>query len=320
MIKRTLYFGNPCYLKKKQEQLHIGFPEKEKEPKSVPIEDIGVVVLDNQQITITQGLLTALSENNAVIINCDSRHLPFSLMLPTAVHHAYTEKLRYQLEASVPLRKNLWQQTIVAKITNQAALLEKLGIDDARLRYLAAQVKSGDVENCEGRAAAYYWGQLFKEIEFETETTSETVGVTSSHTDSSTNLTRDRFGEPPNNLLNYGYAILRGVVARSLVASGLLPAMGIHHRNKYNPYCLADDMMEPYRPFVDDLVLKIVGDEDDLEVLTPALKQKLLQIPAMDIVIDGQKSPLMVGVQRTTASLMQCFEGGSRKLVYPELL
>jgi len=161
MIKRTLYFGNPCYLKKKQEQLQADFPEEEKESKTVPIEDIGVVVLDNPRITITQGLLAALSENNAVVINCDFKHLPFSVLLPTAVHHAYTEKLRYQLEASVPLKKNLWQQTVVAKISNQAALLEMMGIDASRLYYLSGIVRSGDVENCEGRAASYYWKVIF---------------------------------------------------------------------------------------------------------------------------------------------------------------
>lgn len=296
MIKRTLYFGNPCYLKKKMDQLHIGFLDNEKEPKTIPIEDIGVVVLDNQQITITQGLLAALSENNAVVINCDFKHLPFSILLPTSVHHAYTEKLRYQLEASVPLKKNLWQQTVVTKIKNQAALLEKYEADASRLHYLAGEVKSGDVENCEGRAAFYYWKLIFED---------------------GRRFKRHRFGESPNNLLNYGYAILRGVVARSLVASGLLTAMGIHHRNKYNPYCLADDIMEPYRPLVDELVLNIASREDDLEQLTPAIKRKLLQVPALDIQIDGQKSPLMVGMQRTTASLMQCFEGEARKLVYP---
>lgn len=288
----------------------VEFPDEGKESKIIPIEDIGVVVLDNPQITITQGLLAALSGNNAAIINCDSKHLPFSLMLPTAVHHAYTEKLRFQLEASIPLKKNLWQQTVVAKINNQAALLEKLEVDAKRLYYLAGIVKSGDVENCEGRAAAWYWKALsFGESRHDSEPHRDLPDVS---------FKRHRFGEPPNNLLNYGYAILRGVVARSLVASGLHTAQGIHHRNKYNPYCLADDIMEPYRPIVDELVFQIVYEEDDLEELTPALKRKLLQIPAIDIYIDGQTSPLMVGMQRTTASLMQCFEGESRKLVYPQ--
>ena len=298
MIKRTLYFGNPCYLKKKLEQLVVEFPDNDKDSKALPVEDIGVVVLDNPRITISQGLLAALSENNVAIINCDSKHLPFSLMLPTSVHHAYTEKLRYQLEASVPLRKNLWQQTVVTKIKNQAALLDKLEFDSVRLHYLAGIVKSDDSDNCEGRAASYYWKVLFYENE---------------------SFKRHRFGEPPNNLLNYGYAILRAVVARSLVASGLLTALGIHHRNKYNPYCLADDIMEPYRPFVDELVIKLAYEFKDIEELTPKIKRDLLEIPAMDISIDGQSSPLMVGMQRTTASLMQCFEGETRKLIYPDL-
>jgi CRISPR-associated protein Cas1 len=295
MIKRTLYFGNPCYLRKKQDQLTIDYPDEGLDSKTVPIEDIGVIVLDNPRIAITQGLLSAVSENNAVIINCNSKHLPFSLMLPTAANHAYTEKLRYQLESSKPLRKNLWQQTVSAKIKNQSALLGSWNINTDNMKYWAAQVKSGDPENMEARAAAYYWDKYLE------------------------GFRRHRFGDPPNNLLNYGYAILRAVVARSLVASGFLPALGIHHRNKYNPFCLADDVMEPFRPMVDKLVLEICEKEEEIEELTPEIKRSLLSIPILDIFIDGQKSPLMVGVQRTTASLMQCFEGTTRKIVYPNM-
>jgi len=342
MIKRTLYFGNPAYLSLKNEQMVIKLPEvvtnkelpqslKSDAVKTIPIEDIGVVLLDNSRITITQGLMAALSENNAVLVNCDFKHLPFSILLPTAVHHVYTEKLRFQLEASVPLKKNLWQQTVIAKIKNQGAVLKRQGKDAARFDYLSTQVKSGDVENCEGRAAAYYWKALLNGEGQGGQEDEHRFGskphrclseqkVAEPHSEyGSEPFIRHRYGEPPNNLLNYGYAILRGVVARSLVASGLLCAMGIHHRNKYNPYCLADDIMEPYRPYVDELVLEIVFNEKDIESLTPGLKRKLLAIPAMDVKIDGQKSPLMVGMQRTTASLMQCFEGSTRKIVYPEL-
>jgi CRISPR-associated protein Cas1 len=294
MIKRTLYFGNPCYLKKKQDQLVVSFPDEGLESKSVPIEDIGIVVLDNPQITITQALLAAISENNAVMINCDAKHLPFALMLPTAGHHVYTEKLRYQLESSVPLRKNLWQQTVSAKIKNQVALLQSHGIATENMLYWAREVKSGDPDNMEARAAAFYWSKYLEGFK------------------------RHRYGAPPNNLLNYGYAILRAVVARSLVASGMLPAVGIHHRNKYNPFCLADDVMEPYRPWVDKLVMEVCEENEELEELTPELKRALLSIPVLDILIDNQKSPLMVGIQRTTASLMQCFEGTTRKIVFPE--
>lgn len=297
MIKRTLYFGNPCHLKKKQEQLIIEI--KDGESKSVPIEDIGIVVLDNQQISLTTAVLMALMDNNAAVLTTNWQHLPEGLLLPMTEHHTFTEKVRSQFDASEPLRKNLWQQTIKSKINNQAALLEALGMPIENMKYWSDSVKSGDPDNYEARAAAYYWKNLFVDNEI---------------------FKRGRYEAPPNNLLNYGYAVLRAVIARCLVASGMMTFWGIHHKNKYNPYCLADDVMEPYRPYVDKVVLDILSDDMDIEELTPDLKRRLLIIPAMDIQIDGQKSPLMVGAQRTTASLMQCFEGVIRKMVYPELM
>jgi CRISPR-associated protein Cas1 len=298
MIKRTLYFGNPCSLKKKDMQLQICFPvEENKEDSVVPIEDIGLMILDNPQIILSNALLMALNENNSAVISCDASHLPYGLMLPMFSHHAFTEKLHSQLEASQPLMKNLWQQTVVSKIENQAALLKRVGADTKKMDFYLTDVKSGDTGNVEGRAAAYYWDSLFSGVIF----------------------LRHRFGEPPNNLLNYGYAVLRAIVARSLIASGLFPSIGIHHRNKYNPYCLADDIMEPFRPYVDSLVLDIVQEIPDLEELTPEIKKMLLQIPVIDVVIDDKSSPLMVGVQRTTASLASCFEGETRKILYPEM-
>ncbi len=299
MIKRTLYFGNPCYLKKKDLQLSIEFSEKEsKAPASVPIEDIGILILDNPQITLTQALIADLNENNVAVISCDMKHLPFGLMLPMFAHHAFTEKMYQQLESSLPLKKNLWQQTIIAKISNQAAFLRQHGIDDGKMQYYLGLVRSGDPQNVEGRAAAYYWEKLF-----------------ANHA----SFKRDREGDMPNAMLNYGYAILLAIVARSLIASGLLPAVGIHHRNKYNPWCLASDIMEPYRPYVDRLVIQVSSEYPDCEELTPEIKRKLLQIPVLDIFIDGNSSPLMVGIQRTTASLSACFEGISRRILYPEL-
>lgn len=295
MIKRTLYFSNGCYLHKLNDQLVVEFDDKTKEKRQVPIEDIGLIVLDHYQVKITSALLQALTENNAAIVVCDAKHLPAGALLPFASHHAFTEKLYYQLESSLPLRKNLWQQTIVAKINNQAKLLEAMGIGVENMKLWSRQVRSGDPDNYEARAAAYYWDNYAE------------------------GFRRHRFGDPPNNLLNYGYAILRAVVARALVASGMLLAVGIHHRNKYNPFCLADDIMEPFRPYVDKLVMEIAETHDDVTELTPALKTQLLSVPVIDIVIDGQSSPLMVGVQRTTASLMKCFEGTTRKILYPEM-
>lgn len=299
MIKKTLYFGNPAYLKKERQQLKVEYPEELAQPsKTVPIEDVGMVILDHPRVTITQALLTALLDNNAAILNCDTRHMPSGLFMPMTANHTYTEKLRYQLDASEPLRKNLWQQTVKCKIDNQARVLERLGIDVENMLYWSSKVRSGDPDNYEGRAAANYWAKLLG---------------------SESGFRRVRYGEPPNNLLNYGYAILRAVVARSIVASGMLPALGIHHRNKYNAFCLADDVMEPYRPYVDLIVLDILEEYQDVDLddLTPELKRELLIIPTIDVVIEESKSPLMVGMQRTTASLMQCFEGEKRKIAYP---
>lgn len=296
MIKRTLFFGNPAYLSTKNEQLHISFPEADKEDRTVPIEDLGMIVLENQQITITNGLLAKLTERKVAIVSCNAQHLPEGLLLPMQGHTEQTERVRYQLEASQPLKKNLWQQTVTAKIRNQYVLLQEKGKESKRMEYLYKNVNSGDSGNHEAQAAAIYWQELFDIPDFN----------------------RGQNGIPPNNLLNYGYAILRAVVARALVSSGMLPGVGIWHRNKYNAYCLADDIMEPYRPYVDLVVAHIVETQEEYSELTTALKKELLSIPALDVRIDGQKSPLMVAVSRTTSSLFECFAGISRKIIYPE--
>lgn len=296
MIKRTLFFGNPAYLSTKNEQLHISFPDADKESKTVPIEDLGMIVLENQQITITNGLLAKLTERKVAIVSCNAQHLPEGLLLPMQGHTEQTERVRYQLDASQPLKKNLWQQTVSSKIKNQYTLLKEKGKDSKRLEYLYKNVTSGDAGNYEAQAAAIYWQELFDIPDFN----------------------RGQNGIPPNNLLNYGYAILRAVIARALVSSGMLPGVGIWHRNKYNAYCLADDIMEPYRPYVDLVVSHIVANHDEYSLLTTDLKKELLSIPALDVKIDGQKSPLMVAASRTTSSLFECFAGISRKIIYPE--
>ncbi len=298
MIKRTLFFSNPAYLSTKNKQLVVNYPEENVPSKRVPIEDIGMLVLESQQITISNGLLAKLIQNKAAIISCDSYHMPISLLQPLVGHSEQTERMRHQLNASVPLQKNLWQQTISAKINNQACFMEKRNIPARKMYKWASNVKSGDTENHESRAAVYYWQHLF--------------GIE--------NFTRGQHGNAPNNLLNYGYAILRGITARALVSSGMLPSVGIFHRNKYNAFCLADDIMEPYRVFVDVLVNDIVQSEEPFEELTTSLKTSLLQLPVMDVVIDGNKSPLMVAMSRTTNSLYECFTGISRKVLYPELV
>ena len=302
MIKKTLFFGNPAYLSVKNSQLVVKFTNQETQQefvRTVPIEDIGVVVLEDRQITITNVALDALLQNNCAVITCDEKHMPAGMLLPLEGNTIQSERFANQIDASLPLKKHLWQQTIQAKIRNQASVLKRLsGVEVGCMLAWANDVKSGDSDNIEGRAAAYYWKNIFPSLP---------------------GFTRDREGEVPNNILNYGYAIVRAVIARALVASGLLPTLGIHHHNRYNAYCLADDIMEPYRPYVDEMVINIMRSGIDYGELTTDLKKQLLGLPVTEVVIGGQRSPLMVAASQTTSSLCKCYSGELRKLVYPTM-
>lgn len=302
MIKRTLCIETPCHLKCRNEQLVVSYnhvkgfetlPEK-----TVPVEDIGMLVLEHQQITLSHYLLDKLLANNASVVICNETRHPSGLMLPLEGNTLQSERFRAQVEATDPLKKQLWQQTVKAKITNQAAVLKKWGIAHNYLTTLAMNIKSGDADNCEAQAAAYYWSNLFPPA---------------------WQFFRRRDGPPPNNLLNYGYAILRATVARAITGAGLLPTLGIFHRNRYNAYCLADDIMEPYRPFVDAVVRSIIDSTSAVDTLTKELKVQLLNLPASDVAMDGGKSPLMLATQRTAASLTKCYTGEQRKLLYPQM-
>lgn len=315
MIKKTLYFSNPAYLSLRQGQMVIKQPDIEKNKDmpdwmkrdlevTKPIEDIGVVVIDHKQVTLTQALISALLENNCALITCDSRSMPVGLMLPLHGNTVQNERFRHQLDASLPLKKQLWQQTVRTKIENQAkALKHCAAISVTGMERWAEDVRSGDPDNLEGRAAAFYWKYLFSRFP-------ELQG-----------FTRQCDGDGVNALLNYGYAILRALVARALVSSGMLPTLGIHHHNRYNAYCLADDIMEPYRPCVDLLVFDIVKERggDDI-FLDKEAKVRLLSLPTADVRIGGKRSPLMVAVSQTTASLYRCFCGELRRIVYPEIV
>lgn len=310
MIKKTLCFTNPAYLSLRNAQLVLRLPEvetadglpsllKKEAERTIPIEDIGVVILDNPRITITSGLMEALLDNNCAVVTCNQKSMPTGLLLPLEGNQTQNERFRHQLSASLPLKKQLWQQTIQRKILNQACVLKGHTSQSVNtLRHWANSVRSGDPDNIEARAAAFYWKHLFHDIP---------------------SFVRDREGVPPNNLLNYGYAILRAVIARALVGSGLLPTLGIHHHNRYNAYCLADDIMEPYRPYVDRLVLEIMQTIDDYAVITKDIKALLLNIPVIDVSVGGKRSPLMIAAQQTTASLYKCFAGETRTINYPEM-
>lgn len=310
MIKKTLYFGVPAYLSLSNNQLVIKLPEveksnmpeniKQKSVTTIPVEDIGIVVIDHKQITITSCAINALSENNCALIMCNDKSMPSSMLLPLETNTVQSERFREQTCASLPLKKQLWQQTVKAKIRNQAAALKRHTTEKAmNMTTWADSVKSGDTDNLEARAAAFYWKNIF-----------------SQHIN---DFSRNRDGEPPNNLLNYGYAILRAVVARSLVASGLLPTLGIHHHNRYNAYCLADDIMEPYRPYVDDIIIKIIKSGKPINQLDKSIKAELLTIPTIEVMINGKRSPLMIAAASTASSLYKCFSGESRKIAYPEM-
>lgn len=293
MIKRTLLFGNPYHLNTRNNQLQIA--EKDSgEIKTVPIEDIGYIVFEHPHITFTQSVMQLLAENNTAVIFCDQKHHPSSMLLHLDTHYIQTERFKHQVNASEPLKKQLWQQTIKQKIINQADLLTMQQIDAEALYFKAKQVKSGDKHNEEAKAARIYWIRLFGK-----------------------DFRRDRFGENPNPALNYGYAILRAATARALAGSGLLATLGIHHRNKYNSFCLADDIMEPYRPFVDELVCEMRANQLDCENLGKEEKAELLKILTKDVIMNEQVSPLMVALNKTSASLAQCFEGKKRQIYYP---
>ncbi len=297
MIKQTLYFSSPTYLSLRNNQLIIDL-KKDGEEQQVTraVEDIGMIILDTGQITITHQAIKALQANKTAIVSCDDSHMPASIMLPLEGHSEQSERYRNHLAMSLPLKKNLWQQTVIAKIKNQKAVLERLGKPTDRLEVLINRVNSGDPENIEGQAAVYYWRTYLD------------------------GFIRDRYGEPPNQLLNYGYAILRAMIARALCSSGLILSLGIHHRNKYNAYCLADDIMEPYRPFVDLIAYNLFQNENLDTFLDPKAKRVLLSVGQADALYGKRKSPLQVGMAYTTASLYKCICGDKRKIKYPQLL
>lgn len=297
MITRSIYIGNPAHLKLKDEQMYILCPETKAMKGKVPVEDLGLLMLDHFQITISHQLIQKMMGNNVVVVSCDSHHLPHGIMLPLYGHTQHSHRLKDQIEVSEPLKKQLWKQTIECKIANQSEVLRRLGNYYEPMIDYQLNVKSGDITNMEGIAAQHYWKYLI-----------------------SLDFLRHRFGDSPNNFFNFGYAVLRSIVARSIVETGLLPVLGIFHKNKYNPYCLADDLMEPYRPFVDLLVMQWLEKFPETDELTKEFKAHILQIATKDLKIDGLKRPLMVAVKTTATSLYKCYKGQKRLISYPELM
>ena len=294
MLKRAVFFYNPAKLSMKNNQLTVEYKDGITKSKSVPIEDLGYVIVANNQVSLTIPLINALADNNTSLIICGNNQMPHCLLQPLEANNVQAEVYRYQIEASLPLKKNLWKQVVEAKIKNQSKLLNKLGKDGDLLVPYYQNVKSGDSDNKEGAAARIYWNRLFGE-----------------------DFLRARDGSDPNAILNYGYAILRAAVARSLMGSGLLPALGIFHKNRYNAFPLADDVMEPYRPFVDECVHTIVS-SGKCE-LTTEVKSELVKVLFCDTYLPKMKRPLDVALSMTTASLTRCYSGEIKTLVYPSI-
>lgn len=294
MLKRAVFFSMPYYLSLKDNQMVINTKEMPNIKKTIPIEDIGYVVLEHQQTIVTLPLLNALSDNNVAVIFCGDNRLPNAMLMNLDSNRTQGESFRAQIEASEPLKKGVWKQVVEAKIRNQAALLKKLGKDGDKLKPYYSNVKSGDTDNREGVAAKIYWSELFGD-----------------------GFVRSREGDAPNNLLNYGYTLLRAAVARALMGSGLLPALGVFHRNRYNAFPLADDIMEPYRPYVDEIVYNMyINGVDELD---NDVKSQLLHVLFADTVFSKVTRPLDIGLTMTTASLAKCYMGSSKKIIYPLL-
>ncbi|MHB1148671.1 MAG: type II CRISPR-associated endonuclease Cas1 [Lutibacter sp.] len=292
MLKKTLFFSNKCSLTTQDEQLVV---KSEIRNATIPIEDIGFVVMEHPEIYVSIPTLTKLTENNVAVIFCDAKHMPCSMLLNLDNHHIQQELFFNQINASEPLKKQLWQQTIKTKIKHQSQHLQLLNKPFEVLNFHESKVLSGDTENREGVAAAHYWKHIF-DFDFK----------------------RERYGDYPNLFLNYGYIILRAAVARAIAGSGLLSTLGIHHHNKYNAFCLADDIMEPYRPIVDAKVIEIIKSFPEQELTTP-IKAELLKVLTQTVYFEDTKSPLMVALTRTTNSLQQCYAGTARKINYPSL-
>ncbi|MEM9424520.1 MAG: type II CRISPR-associated endonuclease Cas1 [Spirochaetota bacterium] len=311
-MKRTLYFGNPYHLSVRRKQFCFRAKDGTLED-SCPIEDLGILVLDHPALSMTVPLLLELAAANVAVVFCDKSHLPAAQLLSLNGHSLQQKYQSAQVEASQPLKKRLWQQTVVSKIMNQQILLRQLGKDSGPLKRYAATVKSGDSDNREAAAAQYYWPALWGQG-FIRQTRSGMSAAKNAEV-SGNALSADPFAESWGNvnfLLNYGYAVLRAAVARALIGSGLLISYGIHHHNQYNPYPLADDVMEPYRPFVDSMVMQLQQKHEKKEA-----KRHLLGLLACDVSIGRVRRPLLNALSITSASLQRCFSGESRKLEYP---
>lgn len=296
MIKRIVEISQArTHLSIKYSQLII--KEGGEQVASIPCEDIGVLLVDHRGTSYTHSVFTELLRCGAAVVLCSGNHHPAGILLPIESNTLQTERFRIQIEAKEPVKKRLWKQIVRAKIKHQAKLVGRDSDIYRSLMTLRDRVRSGDPDNIEAQASRKFWPAYLQDEKFR----------------------RNINGQPPNNMLNYGYMVMRAAVARALCSAGLLPSLGIHHRNRYNAFCLADDMLEPFRGFVESKVRDICESEGVTDELDQPIKARLLEVLYEPVVISGFKGPLMVGLHRTMASLQRCFAGEQKELDLPEL-
>jgi CRISP-associated protein Cas1 len=274
-------------------QLVIERPDEEK--RTLPCEDIGVLVVDHPQTSYTHAVFTTLLEQGAAILLCSASHLPAGLILPFDAHTTQTGRHRAQAECGDGVKNRAWQIIVAAKLRQQATVLSHYTDGDAGLAEIARRVRSGDPDNLEAMGAQRYWPRL--------------LGV---------DFRRLRDGPPPNNLLNYGYAVVRAAIARAIAAAGLIPTLGIHHRNRGNPFCLADDLMEPYRPYVDWRVKEFIRGTDVPKDLDRPAKAAVLSLFNETVIVGGRRSPLLLAIHASAASLCRMLTENGKELVLPD--
>jgi CRISPR-associated protein Cas1 len=294
MIKRVIEISHArTHLSVKLGQLLIR--SEGREPASIPCEDVGILIVDHQATTFTHSVFTRLLDAGAAVVLCGGDHHPAGMLLPIESNSVQTERFRLQVEAKEPVRKRLWQQLVRAKIDHQAKVVEDIPDVSRAIRSLKDRVRSGDPANIEAQASRRYWPAFNGDPKWH----------------------RSPDGPPPNNLLNYGYTVMRAAVARALCAAGLHPSLGLHHTNRYNAFCLADDMVEPFRGYVEAKVRKMAASGACPATLDQAAKAALLETLYTEVEIADYTGPLMVGLHRTMASLQRCYAGEQARLDLP---
>lgn len=295
MLKRTIYISTDLKVSVKNAQLILADKSNGVEVSKIPIEDMAFLIIDNKLVNITIPALNELVENNVGVLICNEKGMPNMMVSPLESNTLQGQRYRIQLDATLPAKKSIWQQLITAKIKNQSMLLNYLNLEGDVLKPYYRNVKSGDSDNREGVAARIYWSMLFGK-----------------------GFIRSRDGLPPNNLLNYGYSILRAATARAIVGAGLLPALGVHHRNRSNAYPLADDFMEPFRPFVDNVVYNMTV--NGITELSKGAKAELIQVLYSDTVVGRKMHPLSIALEMLCTSALKIMSGDGKLLSTPSLV